>query len=817
MEGYGDSGHVGWRGIVALLLGGIAIGPGLAGAQSGAEEVAGEPVRYAVSFLVDTAAFTVGAEYEGARIVAVNDAIDFIAVLAERPADFKARASGDARVVAIEEMPLERMIEDAPVEALEDGPSASYTPVDPQYVNQYGAPQIRMPNAWDYTLGNSNGAVCVVDTGVRYTHEDLAGSRWRGGRDVINNDNDPWDDHGHGTHVQGTAAATISNGLGVAGMGNVWHYHAKALNYEGSGTQDQVASAITWCADNTPTRTVISLSLGASGGSTVLQNAVNYAYYTKGKLVVAAAGNDACTNCVGYPAAYDAVIAVTCTRSGETLCSFSSTGPQAELAAPGNSIVSTCFTSNSAYCYKSGTSMSTPHVSGVAALYWSYNTGLSASALRARLQSTAQDLGSAGRDSSFGYGEIDAYCLFNTAAPNCPGGGQTCSGGPSNNCFSSPIVIGSSSYSNSQTTLGATLETNEPRPCGSIGSTVWYRYTPGASGTITIDTYGSSFDTVLAVYVGSSLSGLSNLACNDDDAGAQSRVQFSGSAGTTYQIQVGGFNSATGSLSIRLQAAPPPCGGGPSNNCFSSAYAVSSPSSTSGSNSGATMEAGEPSPCGALGASVWYSFTPSVTAAYTADTVNGGTSFDTVVAVYTGSSVGSLTNIGCNDDFGGAQSSVTWSGVAGTTYRIQVGGYNGATGSFTLDLTGGSGGGTGDCGTGGDAGDSFDTATLVSVPITCSATLETAALELNIIAADYYRFHANAGQTIRVTYAGPLTGDEWSVCTESPSGELADCVPFFGSTLTTVASETGQWRVSVLSFVGGVPSSSAYTLEMRVT
>ena len=148
----------------------------------------------------------------------------------------------------------------------------------------------------------------------------------------------------------------------------------------------------------------ISMSLGTSSDVQAMHNAVDAAY-ANGVLLVAAAGNDY-GGPVSYPAAYDSVIAVSATDSSNNLASFSSIGPQVELAAPGVSVLSTW--KGGGYNTISGTSMATPHVSGVAALAVEANPLLSNAEVRALLQSTADDLGALGRDNLFGYGLVDA-------------------------------------------------------------------------------------------------------------------------------------------------------------------------------------------------------------------------------------------------------------------------------------------------------------------------------------------------------------------------------------------------------------------------
>ncbi len=382
--------------LIRFFVAALMIRPTLRGALA-AEPPAGTTVRFIVGFDAPLRDLDPDRSFHGADIVRVDDVLRFLVVNVADDgsgmsiASFLERARGDGRVAYVEEDREDLM--------------ASYAPNDPRFSSQYGPQLIEAPAAWNTLIGGFRKNVCIVDTGVRHTHEDLS-ANWLGGYDFVNRDSNPWDDEGHGTHVAGTAAAVIDNGRGIAGVARAGILGVKVLGASGSGSHSNVASGIRWCADNNGH--VVSLSLGG-GGSSTLANAVSYAAST-GALIVAAAGNDGpCTNCVHYPAAYGSAIAVTCVTSSSAQCSFSSAGAQAELAAPGYVIVSTCNGSDTQYCSKSGTSMSTPHVSGVAALAWNANPDLSVTDLRAALTSTVRDLGPKGRDTKFGEGLVDAF------------------------------------------------------------------------------------------------------------------------------------------------------------------------------------------------------------------------------------------------------------------------------------------------------------------------------------------------------------------------------------------------------------------------
>ena len=250
------------------------------------------------------------------------------------------------------------------------------------------------------------GTVCVIDTGVDKDHQDLQ-ANIAGGRNFVAKgatvDQSKWDDdNGHGTHVAGTIAA-VDNTIGVVGVAHhASLLAAKVLNRRGSGYLSDVIAGIDYCVSSGAD--VVSMSLGTSSDVQAMHNAVDSAY-ASGVLLVAAAGNDY-GGAVSYPAAYDSVVAVSATANDDSLASFSSVGPEVELAAPGVSILSTW--NDGYYNTISGTSMATPHVSGVAALAMQANPLLTNVEVRALLQNTADDLGVAGRDNYFGYGLVDA-------------------------------------------------------------------------------------------------------------------------------------------------------------------------------------------------------------------------------------------------------------------------------------------------------------------------------------------------------------------------------------------------------------------------
>ena len=294
---------------------------------------------------------------------------------------------------------------------------ASAIPNDPSFGTLYGMDRIDAPEAWDALglsafPGSGGPKVGIVDTGIRASHEDLAGRtvdcaavRTKGFRTSLV-EGGCADGNGHGTHVAGTIAATANNGRGVAGVSFTSSLAiCKGLTDSGSGSTSGIASCIRWLRDRGAK--VISMSLGG-GSSSALQDAVRYAYASgAGALLVAAAGNDG-DGTLNYPAAYAEVVSVAATDAADARASFSNANADVELAAPGVDVASTWSTSDTAYRTISGTSMATPHAAGVGALLADRFAALGGAGLRSRLTAAVDDLGAAGRDPAYGFGRVDA-------------------------------------------------------------------------------------------------------------------------------------------------------------------------------------------------------------------------------------------------------------------------------------------------------------------------------------------------------------------------------------------------------------------------
>jgi thermitase len=279
--------------------------------------------------------------------------------------------------------------------------TAQFIPNDPNWTLQWSPAKIEADYAWNTTTGSSSILVAVVDTGVDYTHPDLAANYVPLGHDWINSDADPMDDHGHGTHCAGIIAAVLNNSIGIAGLAQVRVMTEKVLNQAGWGSEATVASGIIHAVDQGAD--IISMSVGGYMDSRLVHDAVRYAH-EHGVLLIAAAGNDNWSRKL-FPAGYDEVVAVAATDANDNKASFSNYGDWIEVAAPGVDIYSTV---PGGYESHSGTSMACPHVSGVAALIWSQFRNVGRDWVRAQLRDAADDLGEVGFDKYYGYGRVNA-------------------------------------------------------------------------------------------------------------------------------------------------------------------------------------------------------------------------------------------------------------------------------------------------------------------------------------------------------------------------------------------------------------------------
>jgi subtilisin family serine protease len=284
--------------------------------------------------------------------------------------------------------------QDPRVEYVEPNYVLRATTSDPHLDLLWGLQKIRAPSAWGVTTGSPGVAVGVIDSGVDFSHPDLAGARWTNpgescdacrwngvdddgngyvddwrGWDFANDDNDPADDNGHGTHVAGTVGAVGDNGVGVTGVSQrVSVMGLKFIGANGEGTAADAVSAILYAAANGAH--ITNNSYGGDGFSQAMLDAIRAAD-SRGSLFVAAAGNSFADNDADpvYPAGYEVpnVVSVAATDDLDDLAWFSNIGATSvDLAAPGVDVFSTW--TGSGYRFDSGTSMASPHVAGAAAL-----------------------------------------------------------------------------------------------------------------------------------------------------------------------------------------------------------------------------------------------------------------------------------------------------------------------------------------------------------------------------------------------------------------------------------------------------------------
>ncbi|MEB3196024.1 MAG: S8 family peptidase [Candidatus Sericytochromatia bacterium] len=278
----------------------------------------------------------------------------------------------------------------------------------------WGLGKISLPAVWNAHSGHPAVTVAVIDTGVDAMHPDLAGTIVPG-TSLIGGSTGPQDDHGHGTHVAGVIAANRMDGRGVYGVAPACRIMpVKVLNHEGKGDTGDIVAGLIWAVNHGAK--VVNMSLGGTGGSRALMEAVRYAQ-SKDVLVVAAMGNEG-ENAQEYPAGYPGVMAVGATDDADRLADFSNYGSWISVAAPGVAILSTLPTQTVSVNRNEGksrnqdlmdgTSMAAPFVAGLAALVRSAYPQLTAPQVKVRIERSADDLGAKGFDERFGWGRINA-------------------------------------------------------------------------------------------------------------------------------------------------------------------------------------------------------------------------------------------------------------------------------------------------------------------------------------------------------------------------------------------------------------------------
>lgn len=317
---------------------------------------------------------------------------------------------------------ISRIEDDVVVESLGNVKAAGVPKSQPVEVLPWGIDRIDAELVWPGGNTGDGVKVGIIDTGIDIKHPDLI-DNIKGGVSTVGYTASFNDDNGHGTHVSGIVAA-VDNTIGVVGVApKVWLYGIKVLDRTGSGYLSDVIEGIQWAIANG--MQVVNMSLGTSSDIQSFHDAVASAK-NAGIVVVVAAGNSG--GAVNFPAVYTEAIAVSATDQNNVIASWSSRGPEVDLAAPGVSIYSTY--KGSAYKTLSGTSMAAPHVAGSAALVLKSPTDTAVDSftgvcvavydtncnnkwdpdeVQKKLQDKAVDIGASGFDFLYGWGLVNAF------------------------------------------------------------------------------------------------------------------------------------------------------------------------------------------------------------------------------------------------------------------------------------------------------------------------------------------------------------------------------------------------------------------------
>ena len=520
--------------------------------------------------------------------------------------------------------------------------------------------------AWGVTTGDPNVIVGVVDTGVRYSHQDLIGNMWVNAAEIpgnsidddgngyvddiyginaITGSGDPMDDHDHGTHVAGTIAATANDSgqhVGVAYGTKIMAL--KFIAASGTGDTSDAIACIDYAIEQGVD--ILNNSWGGGGFSQALLDAIQAAN-AAGILFVAAAGNSALDNDVTphYPSSYEVgnIVAVAAIDRNGLLAGFSNYGASSvDIGAPGVAIFSCTASSDTSYANFEGTSMASPHVAGVAALLASQHPAAGVAELKNRLLITTSPLASlVGRVGTGGM--VDAHAALLVAEDG---------------------------------ELELRASSDAPLREG-VASDFYITVTdvvPVTGATVTGDLDGGASQPFLD-------DGVSPDLIAGDGIYSAALLVPSGVSSTELNVQVSAAGKSPASNTFAFAVLVPS-----ENDDFSSALILTGvEGQLSGTNLGATGESGEPnhalvsSPL----ASVWYRWTAPADGTFEVTTISSN--FDTTLAVYTGAAVDALTEIASNDDFINLQSYVAFEATAGITYSIAVDGF--ATGEGQIVLT----------------------------------------------------------------------------------------------------------------------------------
>lgn len=294
--------------------------------------------------------------------------------------------------------------------------------------------------AWDITQGSTSTVVAILDSGIKPDHPEFGGRIWQNsgesqdgtdsdnngfaddtqlGWDFVNNDNDPTDDHGHGTSVAGVAVGTGNNTTGLAGLNWFSQIMAcKITDSNNSGNYSDMIDGIYYAVDNGAD--VINLSVSGSASSSILEQAVDYAYNNDVPLVVSSGNTN---GAVRFPGRYANSIAVGSSEADDTRSGFSNFGPELDYVAPGRRIAGLDYLDDNDYTgLYTGTSYAAPQVAGIISLLLAVNPSLTVDQIRTIMEDTSEDqvgdsFDTPGRDDYYGYGRVNAYQALLQASP----------------------------------------------------------------------------------------------------------------------------------------------------------------------------------------------------------------------------------------------------------------------------------------------------------------------------------------------------------------------------------------------------------------
>lgn len=547
---------------------------------------------------------------------------------------------------------------------------------------------VNQPAASSRGFTGAGATVAVIDTGVDYTRSDFgctspgvpAACKVNYYQNFVGTGS--LDSHGHGTNVSGIV-------VGVAPSAKV-----VALNVFGANTTTSdslIISAIDWAIANQAAYNIAAINISLGDGVNHGSRCNNTPYDTPvsnanlAAIVVAVgAGNEGFTDGVSRPACVAGVKAVGAVYSANIgaasfgSCSDASTAAD-QIACfsnftPGvgglpDYILAPGVNQTAGGYIASGTSQATPYISAAAAILRSAAPYPSATQQQAVTQ--IYDPVVAGPTITISRGGVSANEPRLDIVQSLAAAGDG---------FASPIAS-NSFYSNN---AAATKETGEPNHAGNAGGkSVWVSFASGYNTRVSVDTHLSNFDTLLAIYTGTGVSALTPVAANDDDGSANgnSGLVIDAQTGVTYRAVVDGKNGAGGGFVFNVKYAPPV------NDNFAARTAITGlTGQAAGVTVAATSEPGEPSHAGLAPAnSVWWSWTAPAAGQVTVDT--SGSAVGTVLAAYTGASVGGLTSRAANDNDGGTggTSRILFPVQSGVQYQIAVQGDGGAQGNVVLN------------------------------------------------------------------------------------------------------------------------------------